>query len=563
VETALLERLLARLPFRHSPRFVAIFVLTGIACWGEPGAKGAATPDELSPMPSASATEEAGEPDPVLEPAVPPTPLPFESTKKGQRAPAPSFVARPAPAPAQLATRVAPKLEALSSWVKTRRAELGFALRDLGSGRELLAEGAGKALNPASNQKLVTAAVALSELGPDFHYHVGVLGKIDNGVAPRLVIRGDGDPTFTYEELRAFAERLVALGLKQVAGDVLVDQSAFDDRYTPPAFEQQPGEWAAFRAPVSAVSLDRNATTLHVFPTSPGRPARVEFEPPGYVSVQGEVRTERGKKRDHVGLTMKPHGLWLGAQVSGGLPEGDQVVHITRRIDNPEIYAGAVLKKVLQNLGVEVRGEAKRGGEDETAELVGRDSVPLATLVQQLGKASDNFYAETLLKTLGAVKRGKPGSAENGAQQALDWLRLRQLAEDGLEIRNGSGLYDANRVSARTFTRVLEMAYLDPAISRPYQDQLAVGGLDGTLRSRFFALKNRRSVHAKTGTLNKVTALSGYVFGPEQETGVAFSILVSGTSDHAGARQRIDALVLELSDALWTPKSTALALARR
>ena len=249
--------------------------------------------------------------------------------------------------------------------------------------------------------------------------------------------------------------------------------------------------------------------------------------------------------------------------MSGGIPEGQTVVHITRRIENPEIYAGVVLKRVLANLGVVVQGDVKRGGEDEVVELVGRDSAKLGELVQLLGKASDNFYAETLFKTLGAVKRGKPGSAENAALVAVAWLKSRNLADEGLKVGNGSGLYDANRVSARTLTRLLEAAYLDPAISQPFQEQLAVGGLDGTLRARFYALRNRRSVHAKTGTLNKVTALSGYVFGPEQDTGVAFSILVAGTSAHAEIRQRMDALVLEISDALWAPRATAGALARR
>ena len=568
MEPALFERLPARLqklvlggryPARGAPRLTALFVLTAIACWGEPGARGAASPE----LPAAAAfpdADESAEPGPVLAPAAPPTPLPPDSAVRN--AGVQGSVARPGQAPSRVVERAGPKLEALSAWVKAHKGDLSFALRDLGSGRELMADGAGRALNPASNEKLITAAVALSELGPEFRFHVGVLGKIEGGVAPRLVLRGNGDPTFSYDELRGFGERLVALGLKRVAGDVLVDQSAFDDKYTPPAFEQQPGEWAAFRAPVSAVSLDRNSTTLHVFPTKPGQTARVEFEPPGYVSVQGDVRTEKGKKRDHVGLTLKPNGLLLSALVSGDIPDGEQVVHITRRIENPEIYAAVVLKRILSTLGVDVQGDAKRGGEDESVELVGRDSARLSELVPQLGKASDNFYAETLFKTLGAQKRGKPGSAENAAQVVLDWLKSRQLAEDGLKITNGSGLYDANRVSARTFTRLLEAAYLDPVISRAYQDQLAVGGLDGTLRARFYALRNRRSVHAKTGTLNKVTALSGYVFGPEQETGVAFSILVSGTSAHAEIRQRMDALVLEISDALWAPKSVA-AIARR
>jgi D-alanyl-D-alanine carboxypeptidase/D-alanyl-D-alanine-endopeptidase (penicillin-binding protein 4) len=526
-----------------------------MACWGEPGARGADSPVSAA----ATLPPEVDEGDPVLAPAAPPTPAPPEA--KVQAAP-PTPVARPSQAPSQLTARAQRKLDALSRWVKTRKAELGFALLDLGSGRELLTEGAELALNPASNQKLVTAAVALSELGPDFRYHVGLYGKIEAGVASRLVIRSNGDPTFRFEELKAFAERLIALGLKRVSGDILVDQSAFDDQYTPPAFDQQPGEWAAFRAPVSAVSLDRNSTTLHVFPTVAGQLARVEFEPPGYVSVQGQVRTEKGKKRDHVGLTMKPRGLLMGAQVSGGLPEGQTVVHITRRIENPEIYAGVVLRRVLLNAGVEVQGEVRRGGEDESAELVGRDSEKLSVLIGQLGKASDNFYAETVFKTIGMVKRGRPGTAANAAAVTVEWLKSRQLADETFKATNGSGLYDANRVSARTLTRLLEAVYLDAPISRPFQDQLAVGGLDGTLRSRFYALRSRRSVHAKTGTLNKVTALSGYVFGPEQQTGVAFSIMVTGTTDHAGARQRIDDLVMELSDVLWAPRSSA-ALARR
>jgi len=472
-------------------------------------------------------------------------------------------VLRPAPAPEALSDRVHPKLAALSSWVKQRKGELGLAVRDLGTGRELLSEGAEKSLNPASNQKLLTAAIALAELGPEFRFRVAVLGNIVDGVAERLVLRSDGDPTFTYSELGAFAQRLVELGLKRVSGDIWIDQSAFDDRYTPPAFEQQAGEWAAFRAPVSAVALDRNSTTLHVFPTEAGRAARVEFDPPGYVAVQGEVLTEKGKKRERIGLTMKPRGAQLGAEVSGSIPAGEQVFHITRRIDNPEIYAGVVLKRSLLSLGVAVQGDARRGGEDETRELVGRDSEKLSTLTSQLGKASDNFYAETLLKAVGAHSKGRPGTSQKGAEALADWLKAQRIFDAGLKVQNGSGLYDANRISSRALTQVLEAAYLDPKISRAYQEQLAVGGIDGTLRSRFYALRNRKSVHAKTGTLSRVVALSGYVFGPRQETGIAFSILVTGIAgQHGEARKRIDALVLEISDALWQPKSVA-AIARR
>lgn len=546
----LLDRLLLRLPYRRSPRLAALFVLTAMACWGEPGAHGAASPATL---PAAAAFPDE---EPVLTPASPPVPAPPESPPSPALAPIP----RPTPAPSALSARLAPKLEALSSWVKTRKGDLGFALRDLGSGRELLAEGAERSINPASNQKLVTAAVALSVLGPTYRFHVGVLGKLSDGVAPRLVLRGNGDPSFSYQDLRELTQRLVALGLKRVSGDILVDHSAFDDQYTPPAFEQQPNEWSPFRAPVSGVSLARNAVTLHVFPTAPGQPARLELEPPGYVSVQGEVRTEKGKKRDHVGLTLRPRGTQLSVLVSGDVPAGQTVIHLSKRIENPEIFAAAVLKHELVSAGVTVQGQVARGGEDETNELVGRDSATLAELVPQLGKASDNFYAETLFKALGARAKGAPGSADKAAAAVGEWLNARGLSEAGLQIVNGSGLYDANRISARSLTRLLEVAYLDPSISHAYVDQLAVGGLDGTLRTRFFSLRERRSVHAKTGTLNKVVALSGYVFGPEQQTGVSFSILVSGISgQHGEARKRIDALVLEISDQLWKRELVTLA----
>ena len=146
VQLAPLYRLFPSLPYRRSTRFTGIFVLTAMACWGEPGARGAA-----SPLPEVTAALPDDEPDPVLAPAPPPTPAP------PQRRIAPlATLTRPAPAPGQLAPRVAPKLRSLSEWARTRKGDLGFALRDLANGRELLAEGAEQALNPASNQKLLT-----------------------------------------------------------------------------------------------------------------------------------------------------------------------------------------------------------------------------------------------------------------------------------------------------------------------------------------------------------------------------------------------------------------------
>jgi D-alanyl-D-alanine carboxypeptidase/D-alanyl-D-alanine-endopeptidase (penicillin-binding protein 4) len=562
VQAGVFDQVIQRFSARR-PRIAGLLVLAAIACWGEPGARGAATPqsvagpaappaeaDEPDPVP-ASARPPEPQPDPVPAPARPPEP-------RAARSWAPS-VARPAPAPAAIGERARPKLSALSRWVEQRGGELGVAVRDLGSGRELLASGAERALNPASNQKLVTAAVALSTLGPEFRFRVAVLGKIDSGVAARLVLRSNGDPSLTQADLDRFVEELFALGLRHISGDILVDQSAFDDQYSPPGFEQQPGEWAAFRAPVSAVALERNTTTLQVVPGAAGELAMVGFEPPGYVAHQGSVRTLAGKKREYIGLTLTPLGERLAARVSGHVPPGHSPYRITRRIDNPALYAGLVLEHLLVAKGIQHDGGVVLGGADEAQELVGRDSETVASLAKELGKASDNFYAEMLFKAAGARAYGAPASADKATRLALAWLAARQIDSAGQAFGNGSGLYGANSASARLLTRVLEAAYLDPSISEAFRAQLALGGIDGTLRQRFAAHRQRRSILAKTGTLSRVVSLSGYVLGPAHETGLAFSILVSGIAgQHGEARRLIDELVSEMSDVLWE-RSRALA----
>ena len=136
----------------------------------------------------------------------------------------------------------------------------GCVLRDVETGIEIGALSADVPENPASNAKLVTAGAALSKLGGNFVFTSGLYGSIVDGRVANLVLRSDGDPSLTSADLTLLASGLRQRGVREV-GDVWVDQSAFDEQYVPPAFEQQPEEWAAFRAPVSAVAVDRNSVT--------------------------------------------------------------------------------------------------------------------------------------------------------------------------------------------------------------------------------------------------------------------------------------------------------------
>jgi serine-type D-Ala-D-Ala carboxypeptidase/endopeptidase (penicillin-binding protein 4) len=326
-----------------------------------------------------------------------------------------------------------------------------------------------------------------------------------------------------------------------VEGDILVDQRFFDEQTTPPAFDQQPNEWATFRAPVSAVALNENTVTLTVRPTSPGSPALVAFDPPGFVDVTGEVKT--GDGADTVGLELSGSGRRLAAKVSGAVGGASRLVRYTRRVDDPTLLAGYALRAVLEESGITVSGEVKSGTHGGTL-LAKHLSPPLSTLLYALGKTSDNFYAEMIFKTLGGEGKSRPARSADGADIVVRWLDKVGANDRGVVVKNGSGLFDSNRVTAASAVELLRAAWRDESIQPEFVAQLAIGGVDGTLHKRFAQERTRRAVRAKTGTLEDAIALSGYVLGAPGRGPVAFSILmnhVGGKVD--AARLAADTLV--------------------
>ena len=438
---------------------------------------------------------------------------------------------------------IEPELEAIERWAASVGGRFGGTFIDVTSGAELASVLADAPLNPASNQKLVTAGVALRHLGPRYSFTSGLYGEVAGGRVDELVLRAEGDPSLSRGDLEAFAKALGDRGVKSV-GNVLVDQSAFDEHFVPPGFEQQPDEWAPFRAPVSAVSLDRNTVLVSIAPAESGAPAKVTFDPAGFVDVEGQVKTSPRGARPLARVGLAPNGQRLLAKVSGSVPEGSEPIRYRQRVDDPRLLAGHALKNVLVAHGIAVTGSLRSGASTQKNELVSRKSRPLAELLPELGKASDNFYAETLLKAVALETRGRPASAAAGAEVATAWLRDLGAYEPSIRIGNGSGLFDANRLTARSLARLLVSVKRHPDLAEPFVAHLAVGGVDGTLRSRFPKLAQRRTVVAKTGTLRDVVALSGYVMDPERSRPIAFSLVLNGIAGRAAVgRQRIDRVV--------------------
>ncbi|HVH42038.1 MAG TPA: D-alanyl-D-alanine carboxypeptidase/D-alanyl-D-alanine-endopeptidase [Labilithrix sp.] len=430
-------------------------------------------------------------------------------------------------------------------------AQIGVVVMDAENGNILAQAGEHTVLNPASNAKLYTAAASLAMLKGSHKYQTTLSGTVKSGGVSGLVLRGHGDPSLRSRDLWQMVLELKAHGVRRIEGDILVDQKFFDEQTTPPAFEQQPNEWAAFRAPVSAVALNGNTVTLSIRPTTTGQPATSWFDPPGFVDVDGSVKTgEDGA--DTVVLDLSANGKRLSAKLSGTVGADAKLVRYTRRVDDPRLLAGYALKSILEDAGIKVGGEVKLGGEKGGTVIARHESEPLSTLLYALGKHSDNFYAEMIFKSIAAEAKARPAKSQEAAETIMGWLAKNDLGDAGVVVKNGSGLFDSNRTTAFSVAKLLRHCWQDASMKSEFVAQLAIGGVDGTLHKRFRETRAHRAVRAKTGTLDDAIALSGYVLGPGGKNTIAFSVLFNHVAGHAGsARMAADKLVELIYERQW------------
>jgi D-alanyl-D-alanine carboxypeptidase/D-alanyl-D-alanine-endopeptidase (penicillin-binding protein 4) len=213
---------------------------------------------------------------------------------------------------------------------------------------------------------------------------------------------------------------------------------------------------------------------------------------------------------------------------------------------------------MLKQVGVDVRGEPKLGGTKQKALIASHKSASLGELLAALGKDSDNFCAEMLFKAIGAKAHGRPASADAAAEAVRGAIERFGAFEPGVVVKNGSGLFDADRTTPAATTALLRTMSRGSSHAPEFLAQLSIGGIDGTLRHRFRNWGDVHAVRAKSGTLDAVTALSGYVAGPPGRGIVAFSILVNGISGKVSlARGSMDKVVDATARQLWLGVSPA------
>ena len=409
---------------------------------------------------------------------------------------------------------------------------------DVTTDQVLYSRRADEAFNPASNTKLFTSAAALDVFGPDHTFETRLLvasdadtdwEQPDDGLLDEsLYLEGGGEAFLLFEDFIHWAAKLKLKGIDTIEGDIIVDDRVFDGHYLPPAFGQK-DEDASYRAPIGALSVNFNAVSVIVTPAEElGMAPEVRLFPPNaHVEVSNQARTVRGD-RQRCRLTSEPDGEG-GTEivVRGTIGTEAERTRSRMRIDNPPHYAASVFRRALDMVGVDVEGRLQTGEAPESRHvLIEHESHPLSYVVEAMNKWSNNFMAEQLLRALGH-RDGDPSTWERSRTVLERFLDRAKVEREGLEITNGSGLYDANRTSPKQIVQLLEAMLHHPS-SPEFVSSLAVAGRDGTLRNRMQDSPAAGALRAKTGTLNRVSALSGYV-RTRSGRRLAFSMLFNRT----------------------------------
>ncbi len=432
-------------------------------------------------------------------------------------------------APAAQTQELKSQIDKLIQSKTLKRAGVAVEVYSISRGASLYSHNADKPLMPASNMKLITTATALKQLGPDYRFPTLIATDSipEQGIVKgNLYIKGFGDPFLVYEELWKLTHHLAMKGLKQIKGDVVADDSYFDDERWGSDWKISGNRW--YEAQIGALSFNFNTIEVDVEPgESSGSPLTAWLNPTtSYVQLVNRGRTvAKGNKRPAVNQVLEngQHKIII----SGNMGISARPRTVWRTVKNPAMYTATVFRDYLLREGVKIDGEVRIGKVPATAhELYTHKSKPLALIIRGLNKMSNNFTAEQILKTLGAEKHGSPGTAGKGLDVVRRFLSEVGVNGQGLELVDGSGLSRNNRLTTKAITRVLAYMYNDFSLRPEYLASLAVAGVDGTMDGRLNNSSAQGMIRAKTGRIRGVAALSGYVATKEGEI-LAFSMLMN------------------------------------
>jgi D-alanyl-D-alanine carboxypeptidase/D-alanyl-D-alanine-endopeptidase (penicillin-binding protein 4) len=423
---------------------------------------------------------------------------------------------------------------------------LSFVIIDADTGRVVASHNPDTPRSPASTIKTVTTFAALDVLGPAFVWQTRAWLRDGD-----LYLQGGGDPYITLERWWSFVQSLRAQGLNSIAGDIVIDNSAFAlPKEDPGAFDGRPNRsynvlpdalMVNFQSIDFSIAANTDTHRVDIIAS----PAPVNLEVDNHIHyVSGRCGGAAGR----VDFQVASPG-WDRVVFSGALSPHCAERSFARVLLQPATYAFGTFVKLWRESGGVFEGKLRIEPTPADAKpLYSFDSLSLAEIVRLTNKHSSNLMARHLLLTLGKERYGAPATLEKGAAAMADWSRERGFDLSGVDIDNGSGLSRGTHITVLQMAKILRAAYHSP-FAPEYLASFPLAGLDGTLRSR---MKNTPAgaIRLKTGHLDGVSGVAGYVTAATGKTYVLVSLVNNARADFGAAEPVHAALAAWIMDNL-------------
>ncbi len=428
---------------------------------------------------------------------------------------------------------------------------LSIYAADVETGEVLLRWREGEERNPASTIKLLTTLVALDILGPSYRWKTDVFlrGEVTGDrLDGDLLLKGYGDPFLVTERVWQLLRTIQRMGIREITGDLLIDDSYFDvGDYDPAAFDRQP---------LRAYNVAPNALLMNF------KVVRYWFEPDpesGGVQVQLDPSLDNLRIRNRLGLAARScRGYQRGITIttneavdevtfSGKFPDGCRRYALDRTALSHNEYVYGLFKSLWSELGGRFDGgwrnvDVSTSVPEDAEPFLSFDSLPLNEMIARVNKHSNNVMARQLVHTLSAEVNGPPGTEGGGRDVIAQWLTDNDLESCKCAIENGAGLSRDSRIAAADMVSLLHFAWQQPYMPE-YLASMSISGLDGTLRRRFKGSPLIGKAHLKTGSMDHVTAIAGYL---QTRSGrrVAVVAMQNHTDVHRGPGEEVQEALL-------------------
>jgi D-alanyl-D-alanine carboxypeptidase/D-alanyl-D-alanine-endopeptidase (penicillin-binding protein 4) len=448
--------------------------------------------------------------------------------------------ATPLPAPvAQVARALKVPESAVSVWVQR-----------IGEPEPRVAFNADTPRNPASAMKLVTSFAALEALGPAYtwktEFHLGQPLRPD-GSTGELWVRGGGDPFLVLEDHWRMLGALRERGLTRIDRGLVFDVSAFDlPPEDPGAFDGQPDR--IYNLTPHPLLVNFNAVRFRIDARGAGGVDVAAV--PALPNLRIDNRLQRGAGacggfQNGVVIALREAERRDTAVLDGRFPAACREYELSRTVLQPESYAWGLFDLQWRQLGGGLQGGWRRGvlAADIGAPFHVHRSRPLGEVIRSVNKSSNNVMTRHLELALGSERYGSPATPAKGQRAILDVLGERGIDTRGLVIGNSAGLSREGRISARQLAAILGAAWRSPYMPE-YASSLALAGLDGTMRNRFRKSPATGRMHLKTGRLDDVSAVAGYVTAASGQRLIAV-VLVNAPEAHRGPGEELQDAVLQ------------------